>query len=77
MPLCAACCVQSRRQRAVFLHKWEGREGAAARPPAQHFSLLTWEPNSPKAMLPSAADTGKPGCPLTGEILLPRSVDDS
>lgn len=68
---CAACGVQSRRQRAVFLHEWEGREGAAVHPPAERFSRLTWELSLPKAMLPSAADTGKPllgrsRCPIAG-----------
>lgn len=71
VPPCATCCVQSWRQRAVFLHKWEGKEGAAAHPPARRFSPLIWGLNSPEAVLPSAADTSKPGCPLMGRSCCP------
>lgn len=76
VPPRAACCVQSRRQRAVFLHEWEGRERDSTFLTFL-LSSLTWGLNWLKAVLPSAADTRKPGCPLTGEIPLPRSGDDS
>lgn len=60
------------REQCFLTRGEEGKEQLA-----QRFFPLTWELNSPKATFPSTADTGKAGCPLTGEIPLPCSLDDS